>query len=164
MAPGLSSNTSDAKLLPSSSLFPITELKLMSNCTSSSSLTVVAGLTVFNGKGSLSLSNNPIFCGSCPRSRREDLAASTVFATALAKTVARSTLSNARILDQGRGTRRFERVTLKWNWIPFRKNWVMKVLYAAYVIKKKKVILFDGFHWVYIPIYKVTRMYYYVLV
>ena len=38
------------------------------------------------------------------------------------------------------------------------------VLYAAYVIKKKKVILFDGFHWVYIPIYKVTRMYYYVLV
>ena len=38
------------------------------------------------------------------------------------------------------------------------------LLYAAYVIKKKKVILFDGFHWVYIPIYKVTRMYYYVLV
>ena len=133
MAPGLSSNTSDAKLLPSSSLFPITELKLMSNCTtSSSSLTVVAGLTVFNGKGSLSLSNNPIFCGSCPRSRREDLAASTVFATASAKTVARSssTLSNARILDQGRGIRRFERETLKWNWIPFRKNWVMKVCWV----------------------------------
>ena len=41
---------------------------------------------------------------------------------------------------------------------------VHALLYAAYVIKKKKVILFDGFHWVYIPIYKVTRMYYYVLV
>ena len=96
----LSSNTSDATLLPSSPFFLP---KLMSNGTSSSSSTVVAGMTVFNGAPSLSLSNNPIYCGSYSRSRREDLAASssvTVFASPLVKITVTVLVRPTRVLDE----------------------------------------------------------------
>ena len=87
--------------------FPISKLELMSNC-SSSSLTVVAGMTVFNGMGSLSPSKNLTFYGSCSRSRREDLATSpsvTVIeiASASTKTIVPVLFHPTQVLDEGEG-------------------------------------------------------------
>lgn len=90
--------------------FPISKLELMSNCSSSYSLTVVAGMTVFNGMGSLSPSKNLLFNGSCSRSRREDLATSPSvieIASASTKTIVPVLVHPTQVLDEGEGIHQY---------------------------------------------------------
>ena len=59
-------------------------------------------MTVFNDSGSLS--DNSIFCGSCSRSRREDLAVSssvTIFASVSTKTIVPVLVRPTQVLDEG---------------------------------------------------------------
>ena len=114
IGPGLSSNTSDATPLPSS-LVPISEPRLMSNCTTSSSSTVVTGMAAF-----LTIQSYEALA----RISQKNIGYRIYFR--FSKTIVPFWFVQREFWMKGRETK-FKRGRLGWTWIPFRKFWVVKV-------------------------------------